>query len=627
MKFIRATNASGTSWGTPQTLDSAGIVGLDTSLAIFNGNPAISYSDATNEDLKFIRANNADGTSWGSPQIMDSAGIIGGYTSLAIVNGNPAISYFDASNRDLKYINVTSVDIAVANAGTSINNGDTLDFGTTTFANPVTRTLTITNNGYSALDLTGLSLPAGYSFTGNIPTEVAIGGSENIAIELKAVQTGTFTGNFEIGSSDTNLSPFTIALTGTITETHGEIAVSDGNTNIDDGSGSFNYGTTTLGTPVSHTFTIENSSTEDLNLYSLNLPAGFSLQGTYKHTLITNEITNITVRLDAISVGTYSGQFSLANDDADENPFNFTIEGIVADTSGEIAVLDGSTGITDGETTPINFGDTTLGSPISRTFTIQNLGSNALDIYSLTLPSGFSLQGSYNHVVAPSGTTFITVQLDSQFVGSYSGEFSLSSDDADENPFNFAISGEVMNTALGTDIIVPLNGSTVLDSQLQVAFNHDVLHDGSAEAADNPVNYLLVEDGTNSLFDTSTCLAGVAGDDIQQTITSVTYDDSTYIATINTDPLPAGRYQLLACGTASIQDATGNVLNGGAFDSATTFTVVSASDQAAAQPLLLRHYSPPPALLPVHKPAYQPNPLDWPTATWIPSPCKFHPSK
>ena len=40
--------------------------------------------------------------------------------------------------------------------------------------------------------------------------------------------------------------------------------------------------------------------------------------------------------------------------------------------------------------------------------------------------------------------------------------------------------------------------------------------------------------------------------------------------------LPSGKYQLLVCGTASIADPTGNVLNDGAFDSSTTFTVISA---------------------------------------------------
>ena len=581
--YIRARDADGTNWDAPLTLDSSGSVGMHTSLAVVYGVPAISYYDESNGNLKFIRARDANGSDWDSPITLDSSDDVGWHTSLAVVNGNPAISYYDHSNSALKYITIQGVkDLALLESGSPISNGSTLDFGSTTLNTPITKTLNLQNNGTIPLELNSLSLPDGFSLTGGYETSIPVGDSLDIQINLIAHSTGSYSGNLTIKNQDVENSPYTITLTGEVTASHGEIAVMDGSTDIADGSGSVNFGTTTVGTPVSRTFTVGNSSPHDLNLYSLTLPSGFSLQNSFAHTLPTNAVTSITVQLDSQFVGTYSGNFSLSNDDADENPFNFTISGEVLDTSGEIAVLDGLIGIADGTTSPVDFGSTTIGNPISRTFTIQNLSSNDLDIYSLTLPYGFSLQGSYNHVVAPSGTTAITVQLDSQFVGTYSGEFSLSSDDTDEDPFNFAIEGQVNNTSLETGIIAPLNGSTVLDSRLQAAFNHDVLHDGSDEAADNPINYLLVEDGRNGLFDTTTCLLGVAGDDVQQTITSVTYDDSTYIATINTDPLPSGRYQLLVCGTASIQDATGNVLNGGAYDSSTTFTVVSAAGSGAS---------------------------------------------
>ncbi len=88
--------------GTPITVDSAGVVGLYTSQAIVNGNPAISYYDQTNGDLKFVRSSN-NGQTFSAPIILDSIGDVGQYTSLAAVNGIFGLSYYDVTNGNLKF--------------------------------------------------------------------------------------------------------------------------------------------------------------------------------------------------------------------------------------------------------------------------------------------------------------------------------------------------------------------------------------------------------------------------------------------------------------------------------------------------------------------------------------------
>jgi hypothetical protein len=110
LKYVRATNANGTAWGTPVTIDSTGDVGRYSSLTVVNGNPAISYYDIGNANLKYVRATNADGTAWGAPVSIDSTGDVGQYTSLTVVNGNPAISYNDNTNGNLKYVRATNAD-------------------------------------------------------------------------------------------------------------------------------------------------------------------------------------------------------------------------------------------------------------------------------------------------------------------------------------------------------------------------------------------------------------------------------------------------------------------------------------------------------------------------------------
>ncbi|MEP0814828.1 MAG: PKD domain-containing protein [bacterium] len=110
LRYIRSSDTSGSSWGMPVTVDSAGHVGTDCSLTVIGGNPAISYFDAINDELRFVRANDSDGNSWGASVIVDSVGTVGTYTSLCDIAGYPAISYYDYGNGDLKYVRATNAN-------------------------------------------------------------------------------------------------------------------------------------------------------------------------------------------------------------------------------------------------------------------------------------------------------------------------------------------------------------------------------------------------------------------------------------------------------------------------------------------------------------------------------------
>lgn len=98
---------------TPIIVDPTGNVGQYTSLQVVNGFPAISYYDANNGNLKYIRATTANGSAWGTVITVDSTDSVGLYNSLQIVNGFPAISYYDATNGDLKYVRALSMPVNV----------------------------------------------------------------------------------------------------------------------------------------------------------------------------------------------------------------------------------------------------------------------------------------------------------------------------------------------------------------------------------------------------------------------------------------------------------------------------------------------------------------------------------
>jgi hypothetical protein len=104
----------------------------------------------------------------------------------------------------------------------------------------------------------------------------------------------------------------------------------------------------------------------------------------------------------------------------------------------------------DGAST-VDFGTTDFARPVTKTFEIHNFGGTDLVIYprTLTVPEGFSLQSSSfdpsaeMESIALGDMATFTLQLDAAVTGSPGGIVSLENSDADENPFDFVITGSV----------------------------------------------------------------------------------------------------------------------------------------------------------------------------------------
>lgn len=125
-----------------------------------------------------------------------------------------------------------------------------------------------------------------------------------------------------------------------------EIQVTQSGTNIVDGISSVNLGSTSLDSPITTTFTVTNRGGETLHLSEpIEVPAGFTVvSGFGQLELATDQSTTFTLQLDATDAGTVSGQVSFANDDADENPFDFQVEGTVLGPPPVVIVDNGDTG-------------------------------------------------------------------------------------------------------------------------------------------------------------------------------------------------------------------------------------------------------------------------------------------
>ena len=97
----------------------------------------------------------------------------------------------------------------------------------------------------------------------------------------------------------------------------------------------------------------------------------------------------------------------------------------------------------------VDFGQTSKGTPVFKTFVVSNQGAVPLSLYEpITVPEGFQLVSGFGSstLVAGQSTTFV-LQLTGQIVGQSSGQIRFGTNDPDESVFDFAVGGEVTESA------------------------------------------------------------------------------------------------------------------------------------------------------------------------------------
>ncbi|MCC5643848.1 choice-of-anchor D domain-containing protein [Nostoc sp. CHAB 5824] len=205
------------------------------------------------------------------------------------------------------------------------------------------------------------------------------------------------------------------------------------------------------------------STSSIVNSSNISVDNNLAYNGVFKGTGSGNILNK-----DPLFVNAANGDFRLKSGspaiDAGSNAFNSVTKNTPLDGNGdgnvlidigayeaatnktpnpEIQVLDGTVDIADNSTTAINFGEVIAGSTVTKTFTIKNTGIAALNLSNLKLPDGFSLVGTLPATLAAKTSANITVALNTTTAGTYAGNFSLSNNDSNESPFDFAISGKV----------------------------------------------------------------------------------------------------------------------------------------------------------------------------------------
>ncbi|MCX7550258.1 LamG-like jellyroll fold domain-containing protein [Xanthomarina sp. F2636L] len=128
------------------------------------------------------------------------------------------------------------------------------------------------------------------------------------------------------------------------------ISISDGDTTPSP-TDNTEFGAIGTGSTVDHTFTIHNTGTQPLNLTSLfPLPlVGISINPAFtiltqpaSNTIVPGGSETFVVRFAPLVAGTVQADISIANNDSNENPYNFRIQG-----TGVAPLTEGPGGVTN----------------------------------------------------------------------------------------------------------------------------------------------------------------------------------------------------------------------------------------------------------------------------------------
>ena len=258
-------------------------------------------------------------------------------------------------------------EIDITGLGNSILNGDVTpatldntDYGTLAVSSTTTHTFSIDNTGNPATTLTISDSGSGITISGgsgyfSINTEPAQnstingGNSLSFSIDYNPLVAGTHTATVSIDNDDSDENPYTFTITGNSIVPVPEINITGNGTAITDGDltpsitdhtdfGNVNEaGGTTI-----RTFTIENTGTKILNLTGSSPfitiggthAADFSVTAIPSSSIATSASTTFNITFDPSAMGLRSANISIANDDSDENPYNFNIQGYGVDACG-----------------------------------------------------------------------------------------------------------------------------------------------------------------------------------------------------------------------------------------------------------------------------------------------------
>ncbi len=240
------------------------------------------------------------------------------------------------------------------------------------------------------------------------------------------------------------------------------ILVSGGGQEIVDGDTSptvidaTDFGVVKSGAALTQTFAISNTGIATLTVGPIILSgphaSDFSVSQPPSSPVTANGSTTFQITFAPTTTGLRSATVSFSNNDEDEHPCDFSIQGTGSGVvAPEILVSGNGQEIEDGDTSPTfehytDFGDVIANQDsMSRTFVISNTGNTDLTVGAVTLTgphtSDFTVTQQPNTAITVNSQTTFQITFTPTDVGARIAIVNISNDDSDESPYNFLLQG------------------------------------------------------------------------------------------------------------------------------------------------------------------------------------------
>ncbi len=326
----------------------------------------------------------------------------------------------------------------------------TVSFGKVPVGKATSQSLTVTNNGTIAVNITQATLSnSQFSLSGiTVPMALATGQTGTFSVSVDPTATGSVTGTLTV-QGDGGSSPVVVNLSATGATPQPQISLS---------STSVGFGSVSVGSTGTSTLTISNAGTADLTISVLTLSgADFGISGiTTPKTISAGQNAAVTLTFKPTAAGAVSGSLTITSNDPTTPTTTVTLTGTGSSTAtGQLSASPAS----------VNFGSVSTGSSATQLITLTNTGNAAAQISSITASgTGFSLTGvTTPATVAASQTLSFTAKFAPTAAGNATGTITVTSN-ASGSPLTINLSGVGVQAGLSVSPAT-FNFGNVVDGQ------------------------------------------------------------------------------------------------------------------------------------------------------------------